>query len=81
MIELIQAKELILLKVRIAKNTLFASHYSFFIFLFEFQYYICNGCHDLPMLCLDMSDIVIIVESVDYHCINITFVNLKQLVY
>ena len=34
----------------------------------EFQDYVCNGCHDLTMLCHNISDIAIItVKNVD-HC-------------
>ena len=30
----------------------------------------CNGCHDLKMLCLNLSDIAIItIKCVDYCCI------------
>ena len=50
-------------------------HYFFFNHGFEFQYSVCNGCHDLSMLCLNIRDIVIItVKNVDYRCImyNIT---------
>ena len=37
---------------------------------FEFQNYVCNGCHDLAILCLNISDITIItVKNVDYLCI------------
>ena len=31
---------------------------------------VSNGCHDLKMLCLNISDIaIIIVKSIDYRCI------------
>ena len=44
--------------------------YFFFNHGFKFQDYACNGCHDLSMLCLDISDIAIItVKNVDYRCI------------
>ena len=45
--------------------------YCFFInHGFKFQYSVCNGCHDLTMLCLNSSDIAIItVKGVDYRCI------------
>ena len=34
---------------------------------FKFQDSVCNGSHDLTMLCLDISDIAIIaVKAVDY---------------
>ena len=44
--------------------------YFFFNHGLEFQYSVCNGCHDLSMLCLNISDIAIItVKNVDYCCI------------
>ena len=45
-------------------------HCFFFNHGFKFQYSVCNGCHDLPMMCFNISDITIItVKNVDYHCI------------
>ena len=45
-------------------------HYFFLNHGFNFQYSECNDCHDLTMLSVDISDIVMItVENVDYHCI------------
>ena len=45
-------------------------HCWFFNHGFKFQYSVCNGCHDLSMLCLDIRDIVVItVKNVDYCCI------------
>ena len=45
-------------------------HYWFFNHGFKFQDSVCNGCHDLTMLSVNISDIaIIIVENVDYHCI------------
>ena len=36
----------------------------------EFQDYVYNGCHDLTMLSVNMSDIAIItIKNVDYRCI------------
>ena len=44
--------------------------YFFFNHGFKFQDYVCNGCHDLSLLCLDISDIAIItVKNVDCRCI------------
>ena len=35
----------------------------------EFQDSVCNGCHDFRMLCVNISDIVIIdVKKVEYRC-------------
>ena len=46
-------------------------NYWFFNHGFEFQDYVCNGCHDLTMLCLNISDITVItIKNVDYRCIN-----------
>ena len=37
---------------------------------FKYQNSVCNGCHDLKMLCLNLSNIAIItLKSVDYCCI------------
>ena len=45
-------------------------HYWFFNHGFKFQDYVCNGCHDLSMLTVNISDVAIItVKNVDYCCI------------
>ena len=41
-------------------------HYWFFDHGFEFQNYVCIGCHDLTMLSVNITDIAIIaVKNVD----------------
>ena len=45
-------------------------HYWFFSHGFNFQDSVCNGCHDLAILYLNISNIAIItVKGVDYCCI------------
>ena len=45
-------------------------HYCFFNHGFKFQDSVCNGCHDLTMLSVNINDIAIItVKNVDYRCI------------
>ena len=45
-------------------------HYWFFNHGFKFQDSVCNCCHDLKMLSVNVSDItIIIVKNVDYRCI------------
>ena len=45
-------------------------HYWFFNHRFKFQDSVCNGYRDLTMLCVNISDIaMIIVKGGDYHCI------------
>ena len=45
-------------------------HYWFFNHDFNFQDYVCNGCHDLLMLCVNISDNAIVtVKGADYYCI------------
>ena len=47
-----------------------ACHFCFFTYEFEFQDSVCNTCHYLLMLCLNISDIAIItVKRVYYSCI------------
>ena len=44
-------------------------HYWFFNLGFEFEDHMCNGCHDLIMLSVNVSNIPIItVKNYDYHC-------------
>ena len=36
----------------------------------KFEDSVCNGCHDLTILCFNISDIAIItIKNVDFHCI------------
>ena len=45
---------------------------------FEIQDSVCNVCHDLTMLSVNINDIaIIIIKNVDYRCITW---NLKQLI-
>ena len=54
-------------------------HYWFFNHGFKFQNSVCNGCHDLTIMYLNISDIaIIIVKGVDYRCI---IHDMKQLIY
>ena len=44
--------------------------YWYFNHEFKLQYSVCNGCHDLLMLCLNLSNINIIsVKGIDYRYI------------
>ena len=46
-------------------------HYSNFLDNgFKFQLDVCNGCHDVLMIAMNISDIAILnIHSADYHCI------------
>ena len=45
-------------------------HYQYFNHGFNFQKSVCNGCYDLIMLSVNISDIAVnTVKSADYHCI------------
>ena len=58
-------------------------HYFFFNHgRFKFQDSLCNGCHDLTMLTIDISNIAIItVKNVIIAVLFKTLGNLKQLIY
>ena len=46
-------------------------HNCFLVMGFKFQDSFCIGCHDLAMLCLNISDILVItVNTADYCCIS-----------
>ena len=38
--------------------------------VFKFQPYVCNRCHDLLMMSINLSDIYILnIKNANYHCI------------
>ena len=44
-------------------------HYWLLNYVFKFQNWVCNGCRNLTMLTVNISDIaIIIVTNVVYHC-------------
>ena len=45
-------------------------HYWFFNYGFKFQDHVCNGCHDLSMFCINISDIAIISKSEAIHLLE-----------
>ena len=60
------SEEIDLAKSSNSKNCIIC-HYFFFNHEFKFQDYMCNGCHYLSMMRLNISDIAIItVKNVDY---------------
>ena len=60
---------MILLKVTRATNVWFVT-IGFLIIGLHFENFVRNGCHDLTMLCLNLSDVAIItVKNVGYCCI------------
>ena len=48
-------------------------HYWYFLEReFQFQNYVCNGCHDVLMISMNLSNIAILkIYGVDYRCIII----------
>ena len=59
-------------------------YYWFFNHRFKLQDHVCNNCHDLTMLCLNIShNAIITVINVDYHwtMYYIVIQNLKQVIY
>ena len=60
-------------------------HYWYFLnYNFKFQPNVCNRCHDLLMMCMNLSDIAILnIKDSGYHCIISLIskneaINLKQ---
>ena len=38
--------------------------------MFKFQSYVCNGCHDVLMMSINLNDIAILnISNADYCCI------------
>ena len=57
-------------------------HYGFFNRGFTFQDSVCNDCHDLTMLSVNINDIAIIsIKMLIFVVLFITLGNMKQLIY
>ena len=57
-------------------------HYWFFNHGFKYEDSVCNDCHNLTMLCLNISDIAMItIEGVDYRCVIDDVSNSKQFIF
>ena len=55
-------------------------HYLFFNHGLKFQDSVCNVCHDLTMLSVNISDIAIItIKNVDYYCIIFNIIKSKAI--
>ena len=70
MIELLFLKELMLTKQSASKECDIC-HYQYFLnYNFKFQPNVCNRCHDLLMMSMNISDIAILnIKDSDYCCI------------
>ena len=63
-------KELILIKKSASKEYDICHYWYFLDKWFQFQSQVCNGCHDVLMMFVNLSDIAILnVNVVDYCCI------------
>ena len=62
-------KELMLIRQANRKSDI--CHYWYFLNKgFKFQPYVCNRCHDLLIMSMNLSDIFILkIKSADYYCI------------
>ena len=71
MIESTFLKELMLINQENALKECDVSHYWYFInYSFKFQPNVCNRCHDLLMMSINLSDIAILnIKGSDYRCI------------
>ena len=54
-------------------------HYWYFLnYSFKFQTNVCNRCHDLLMMSINLNDIAILnIKGSDYHCI-ISLINKNE---
>ena len=71
MIELTFLKELMLIIQANQKSAIIVTNGIFFtIYIFKFQPDVCDWCHDVLMMFMNLSDIGILnTHSVDYRCI------------
>ena len=70
MIELTLLTELMLIKQAHQKGAMFCHYWYFLNYSFNFQPNVCNRSHNLLMMSLNVSDIVILnIKGSDYCCI------------
>ena len=70
MIELTFLKELMLIREVNQKSTIFFTICIFLDKEFNFHFNVCNGCHDVLMMSMNLSDIAILnIKGADYCCI------------
>ena len=70
MIELKFLRELMLIRQANQKSAIFVTISIFLDKGFNFPPKVCNECHDLLMMSMNLSDITILnIKSVDYSCI------------
>ena len=63
-------KKLILIKQVHQKSVIFITAGIFETKLFKFQQYVCNKCHDLLIILMNLSDITVLnIKASDYCCI------------
>ena len=56
-------------------------HYFFFDHGFKFQDYVCNGCHDLTMLRVNISNTAIITVKNVYCCCIIDNISKSEVIH
>ena len=57
-------------KTSVSKECDICLYWYFLNYSFEFKPNVYNGCHDLLMMSMNLSDIAILsIKSSDYHCI------------
>ena len=84
MIELTFLKKLMSIRQANQKSEIFVTICIFLDKNFLFQRNVCNGCHDLLMMSMNLRDIAVLsIKSADYCCIisrisNMEAINLMQ---
>ena len=69
MIELTFLKELIIIKQKLKNSVMFVAISIFLEKGFKFQSYVCNDCHDVLMMSINLNDIAILnIINADYCC-------------
>ena len=57
-------------KTSVSKDCDFFTYWYFLNFIFQFQRNVCNKCHDLLMMSVDLNNIAILsIKGSDYCCL------------
>ena len=72
------------INVHKTSNSRECSFYHYYYFLdinFNYQKYLCDGCHDMPMRANNMQNLAIVYSDSNAHRINFTFMDLNEATY
>ena len=67
--------------IDVNKTSSFCHYYYFLDINFNYQKYLCDGCHNMSMKANSMQNLAIVYSDSNVYRINFTFVDLNEATY